>query len=194
MRCGVLIRLLACGLAGLSCEGANAQVRDVGGSVVDLVYPAPLDLRFTVVDLGGKTQSLEAKTQSLQVKETATEVRINLAADVLFDFDKSTIKPEAAKALHDVAQIIIEKGGGRTVRIEGHTDSKGGAAYNQRLSERRADAVKQWLMRTEGLAKVRMTTRGFGATRPVAPNTKPDGSDDPVGRQKNRRVEIVLEK
>ncbi len=194
MRRGALIRLLACLLAGLSCGALSAQVRDVRGSVNDLIYLAPLDLEYSVIDLGGKTQSLEAKTQSLQVRETATEIRINLAADILFDFDKSTIRPEAAKALYDVAQIIAEKGGGRNVRIEGHTDSKGGAVYNQKLSERRADAVNQWLKRTEGLTKVRMTTRGFGATRPVAPNTKPDGSDDPVGRQKNRRVEIVLEK
>jgi outer membrane protein OmpA-like peptidoglycan-associated protein len=145
-------------------------------------------------DIGVKTQGTIAKTQDLQVKETATEIRIELAADVLFDFDKSTIKPEAASALHNVAEIIKAKGKGRGVRIDGHTDGKGNASYNQKLSERRAESVKQWLAQKEGLGQVMMATQGFGMTKPVAPNTNPDGSDDPAGRQKNRRVEIVLEK
>jgi outer membrane protein OmpA-like peptidoglycan-associated protein len=113
---------------------------------------------------------------------------------VLFDFDKATIKPEAATALHHVAEIIKDKGKGRDVRIEGHTDGKGSATYNQRLSGRRAESVKQWLAEKEGLGQVKTTTQGFGATKPVAPNTRPDGSDDPEGRQRNRRVEIVLAK
>lgn len=75
-----------------------------------------------------------------------------------------------------------------------HTDGKGSDAYNQKLSERRADSVRQWLGQKEGLAQVKMTTQGFGAARPVAPNTNKDGSDNPEGRQKNRRVEIVLAK
>jgi outer membrane protein OmpA-like peptidoglycan-associated protein len=167
----------------------------VDSSTVDLVYlPPPIalvdatkSLNFTVIDLAGKTQDL-------QVKETPTEIRIDLAADVLFDFDKATIKPKAASTLHDVAEIIKDKGKGRSVRIDGHTDSKGGDAYNQNLSERRAASVKQWLVEKEGLDKIKMSTQGFGAKRPVAPNAKPDGSDDPDGRQKNRRVEIVLAK
>jgi len=62
------------------------------------------------------------------------------------------------------------------------------------LSDRRAAAVKTWLATTGGLAKTTFSTKGFGAKQPVAPNTKPDGSDDPDGRQKNRRVEIIIAK
>ena len=80
------------------------------------------------------------------------------------------------------------------MRIEGHTDSKGNDAYNQKLSERRAASVKTWFTDKEGLGKVQFATQGFGAKKPVASNTKPDGSDDPEGRQKNRRVEIVIKK
>jgi outer membrane protein OmpA-like peptidoglycan-associated protein len=156
------------------------------GRTLDLVYRIT-DLRFATQDIGGKTQGL-------QMKETATEIRIELAADVLFDFDKATIKPEAATALHQVAQIIKERGKGRAVRIAGHTDSKGTDAYNQKLSERRAESVKQWLTQEEALGNVAMTTQGFGAKQPVAPNTNKDGSDNPEGRQKNRRVDIVLAK
>jgi len=159
---------------------------DLKSAAVDL-KSAAANLRPNAIDVGGKVQDL-------QVKETATEIRIELAADVLFDFDKATIKPEAATALHNVAEIIRDKGKGRAVRIDGHTDGKGGDAYNQKLSERRADSVKQWLAEKEGLGQLKMTTQGFGARRPVAPNVRPDGSDDPVGRQKNRRVEIVLAK
>jgi outer membrane protein OmpA-like peptidoglycan-associated protein len=145
-----------------------------------------LDLIFRIEDMAGKVQDLE-------VKETNEEVRIELAADVLFDFDKSNIRPNAQSALHQVAGIIREKSKG-VIRIEGHTDSKGNDSYNQRLSERRANSVKAWLIQKEGLTNLQFAIQGFGAKKPVAPNTKPDGSDDPDGRQKNRRVEIVIRK
>jgi outer membrane protein OmpA-like peptidoglycan-associated protein len=152
-----------------------------------------LDLVFRVDDLGGKIQDLGGNVQDLQVKETGEEIRIELAADVLFDFDKADLRPAAQKTLHQAAGIIQEKAKG-AVRIEGHTDSKGKDAYNQRLSERRAASVKTWFMVKEGLDKVQFSTQGFGAKKPVASNTKPDGSDDPEGRQKNRRVEIIIKK
>lgn len=145
-----------------------------------------LDLVFHVEDMGGKVQDL-------QVKETGEEIRIDLAADVLFDFDKADLRPAAQQTLHQAADIIWQKAKG-TVRIEGHTDSKGNDAYNQKLSERRAASVKAWFTAKEGLGKVQFSTQGFGAKKPVAPNTKPDGSDDPEGRQKNRRVEIIIKK
>ncbi len=187
--------------------GAAGKVLDAGAKLLDLSGRIT-DLKFIVVDLagkneaiggaaagtGGKAVDLSGGVKDLQVKETATEIRIELSANVLFDFDKATIKPEAAAALHTVAGIIRDKGKGRSVRIDGHTDGKGTPSYNQKLSERRAESVKQWLAQKEGLGHVKMTTQGFGATKPVAPNTKPDGSDDPAGRQKNRRVEIVLAK
>lgn len=145
-----------------------------------------LDLKYEVQDLGGKVQDL-------QIKETDTEVRIELAADVLFDFDKADIRPSARDALRKAASVIRDKGGNE-IRIEGHTDAKGSDAYNQRLSERRAASVKTWLATKEGLNDRRFTTQGLGARKPVAPNKKPDGSDDPEGRQKNRRVEIIAKK
>jgi len=199
MRARPFALLLAFATA-LAAFAAVAQQAETTSRQLDLVfstqnlYARISDLSFVVDDLGGKPTNVAGATQNLEVKETATEIRIELAADVLFDFDKATIKPEAASALHNVALIIRDRGNGRTVRIDGHTDGKGGAAYNQNLSERRADSVKQWLAQKEGVAQARMTTRGFGATKPVVPNTRPDGSDDPAGRQKNRRVEIVLAK
>ncbi len=145
-----------------------------------------LDLVFRVEDMGGKVQSLE-------VKESATEVRIDLAADVLFDFDKADILPKAQSTLKQAADIVREKAKG-TVRLEGHTDAIGSDAHNQKLSEQRAQSVKSWFIEKEGLRNMSFATKGYGASRPVAPNKKPDGSDDPEGRQKNRRVEIVISK
>jgi outer membrane protein OmpA-like peptidoglycan-associated protein len=145
-----------------------------------------LALVFRVEDMGGKVQSLE-------VKESATEVRIELAADVLFDFDKADILPKAQSTLKQAADIVREKAKG-TVRLEGHTDAMGSDAHNQKLSEQRAEAVKSWFIEKEGLRNMSFATKGYGATRPVAPNKKPDGSDDPDGRQRNRRVEIVISK
>lgn len=62
------------------------------------------------------------------------------------------------------------------------------------MSERRAKAVSSWLNENYQVAVERMTTKGYGESQPVAPNTKPDGQDDPVGRQQNRRVEVVIQK
>jgi outer membrane protein OmpA-like peptidoglycan-associated protein len=164
-------------------QSATAQESN---QAVDPTKIKVLNLVFRVDDLGGKVQDL-------QVKETGQEIRIELAADVLFDFDKADLRPAAQKTLHQAAGIIQDKAKG-AVRIEGHTDSKGNDAYNQRLSERRAASVKTWFVDKEGLGKVQFSTQGFGAKKPVASNTKPDGSDDPDGRQKNRRVEIILKK
>jgi outer membrane protein OmpA-like peptidoglycan-associated protein len=129
---------------------------------------------------------------ALTVQESPQQIRLYMAADVLFDFDKSTIRPDAAKTLHQVGDIIRAKSRG-VVRVEGYTDSKGNAAHNARLSEQRAASVKEWLVSREGLDTA-IAALGFGAANPVAPNAKPDGSDDPAGRQQNRRVEIVISK
>jgi outer membrane protein OmpA-like peptidoglycan-associated protein len=112
---------------------------------------------------------------------------------VLFDFDKSTLLPKAEQTLTEVAQVIRERSQG-SIRIEGHTDSKGSDAYNQRLSGQRAESVTTWLRKQSGLATLSFVPQGFGAKRPIAANAKPDGSDDPEGRQKNRRVEIIMRK
>jgi outer membrane protein OmpA-like peptidoglycan-associated protein len=152
----------------------------------------PSDLTLKVLDVVFKIEDFGGQVADLKVKETETDVRIELAADVLFDFDKATLLPKAEATLTKAADFIRERAAG-TVRIEGHTDAKGDDAYNQRLSERRADSVRQWLVR-QRLGSLRFSSRGFGETQPVAPNARPDGADDPDGRQKNRRVEIVISK
>ena len=132
-------------------------------------------------------QSGPAKT------ETASTIEVTLPADILFDFDKAEIRPDAQKPLHEVAELVRAKAHG-PVEIRGYTDALGSDAYNQKLSERRAASVKTWLATKEGLSSVHFATIGFGARNPVAPNRKPDGSDDPDGRQLNRRVTLIIRK
>jgi len=179
-----VLSLIVFALASVS-HAQTAKSSGLQEKVNDLVFKVN-DLVFKVDDMGGKVQSLE-------VKETPIEVRIDLAADVLFDFDKADILPKAQQTLAQAAQIIRDRAKG-VVRIEGYTDAKGSDSYNQKLSERRAMSVKAWFAEKEHLRDVQFATQGFGARNPVAPNQKPDGSDDPEGRQKNRRVEIIFRK
>jgi outer membrane protein OmpA-like peptidoglycan-associated protein len=187
-----LLAALALTATAVLAQQANGKALSV--KVTDLVWPAPKDLIFKIDDLAGASGAIAGKVTDLQIKETTTEIKIDLAADVLFDFDKSTLRPSARTALKQVASIIRDNAKGHIVKIDGYTDSKGSDPYNQRLSDRRAASVKSWLIAKEGLSNVNFESEGFGAKNPVAPNTKPDGSDDPDGRQKNRRVEIIIAK
>lgn len=181
--CRASLALLALAAAA-SAPAAAQQPRAQPGKV--------LELHGKVLDLVGVTTGIDAVLKDLDAKVTPQEVRIELSADVLFDFDSADLKDEAVGSLKKVAQVIAGTPG--TVTVEGHTDSKGEDAYNQALSERRAASVKDWLVRDGGIDAARIATRGLGETRPKAPNERPDGADDPAGRQQNRRVEITIKK
>jgi outer membrane protein OmpA-like peptidoglycan-associated protein len=118
-----------------------------------------------------------------------TPVEFRLPGDVLFAFGRADLSPSADAAIDAVADEIGKTPGKLT--IEGHTDSIDDAALNQKLSEQRAAAVADAL-RTRLGDRFTYETRGFGKSRPIAPNQRPDGSDDPDGRAQNRRVEIRL--
>lgn len=166
-------------------QQAGARVADLQARVVDLI--------FRTEDLAGGAGDIGGKVEDLQVRETATEVVIDLAADVLFEFDKAVILPKAENTLKKAAKVIRERSQG-VVSITGHTDSRGDDSYNLRLSRQRADSVRNWFAQKAGLGTIRFTTEGMGEKQPVAPNEKSDGSDDPENRQKNRRVNIVIKK
>lgn len=138
----------------------------------------------------GKTQDISGLLRDLNAEVRGREVRIALSADVLFDFDKADLRPEARPALGKVV-AVLKSYPNATARIDGHTDGKGDDAYNLKLSQRRAEAVRKHLA-AQG-ATLRMSTQGWGKKKPVVPNTGPDGKDDPEGRRKNRRVEITVQ-
>jgi outer membrane protein OmpA-like peptidoglycan-associated protein len=123
-----------------------------------------------------------------EILETRREARgliVNLS-DVLFDPNRATLKPGAREKLSKLAGILLAYPGPYQMQIEGHTDSIGPEAYNQRLSEDRAGAVRDYLIQAALPAGRLVGVRGFGKVRPVATN------DTPEGRQTNRRVEIVI--
>jgi outer membrane protein OmpA-like peptidoglycan-associated protein len=197
-------------LSILLCAGPVLSAQELKPTALDLIYKS-LDLKYTVEDLGGgaenlkgknadaagsssalKTEIVDLKAAGADIKESETEIKISLQGEILFDFDKSNLRPAAESTLAQVAKMIGSYPRAR-VLIEGYTDAKGSDSYNARLSDRRAVSVKNWFTK-HGVAANSMQTHGWGAAKPVAPNTHPDGSDDPDGRQRNRRVEITIKK
>jgi OOP family OmpA-OmpF porin len=103
---------------------------------------------------------------------------------VHFDFDKSTLRPEAIVILDNAAGLLTTQER-VVVEVAGHTDSVGTEQYNQKLSERRANAVQDYLV-SKGIKASRLSARGYGEVQPVATN------DTDEGRQANRRVELIV--
>jgi outer membrane protein OmpA-like peptidoglycan-associated protein len=134
----------------------------------------------------------EITTPDIRVQQGNGLTVFTLESDILFDFDQSTIRPDAETALQQVSRAIARRYPDNAMQIRGHTDSVGRDDYNQALSERRATAVQAWLEQ-QGEITDRVTIRGYGESQPIAPNTQPDGSDNPQGRQLNRRVEIIIQ-
>jgi outer membrane protein OmpA-like peptidoglycan-associated protein len=184
-------------LLSVVAPGLSAQERATGETTLERRAPPP---RGVTVEQGGVPltgtvapgQAVEISGANVVVIEDTPRVtRIAVRNDVLFDFDKAELRPEAAEALTRVAEIIRQRAP-RAVGIIGHTDSVGAEAYNQTLSERRARSVEQWLSaHASGLPP--MQASGRGEAEPVAPNAL-DGRDNPEGRQRNRRVEVLLER
>jgi outer membrane protein OmpA-like peptidoglycan-associated protein len=132
----------------------------------------------------GTTLGLEGALKELKAEVTPQEIVIDLSADVLFDFDKADLKPAAEAQLQNLLTVVNSRPNA-SVAIEGHTDVRGDDAYNQALSQRRAESVRTWLT-THGVAGGRITATGAGESRPVrAGATEAD-------HQANRRVEIRI--
>ena len=130
-----------------------------------------------------RAQELAAQVDDLQAKLTNRGLVLTLG-DVLFDTGQATLKPGGARAVDRLVAFLNDYPQ-RTVLVEGFTDEVGSETTNQRLSERRADAVRQSLL-SSGIAASRIRTRGYGEAYPVASNA------NAAGRQQNRRVEVVI--
>jgi outer membrane protein OmpA-like peptidoglycan-associated protein len=180
-------------VAGAGETLPQAAPQELKSPPVDLRVAPPIALQFQMLDLQLRVEDVKGAVQALAMKETKTEVKIELSGDVLFDFDKADIRPAAEPALQRVKEIISQYPRAN-ISIDGYTDGKGDDTYNRRLSDKRAAAVKGWLVQKGGVEEKRIKTKGWGRANPAAPNTNPDGSDNPEGRQKNRRVEITVKK
>jgi outer membrane protein OmpA-like peptidoglycan-associated protein len=121
----------------------------------------------------------------VETRRTALGVVMNLGSDAVeFDFDKATLRPENRELLSRIAGVLLTSTGYR-VQIHGHTDDIGSSEYNQRLSERRAKAVQDYLV-DAGIDPGIVSTKGHGKANPLLPGTTPKA------RAKNRRVEIGI--
>jgi outer membrane protein OmpA-like peptidoglycan-associated protein len=134
------------------------------------------------------TQAMREKLREqlnaiLQTRDTARGLIVNLS-DVLFDFDRATLKPGAKEKLAKVSGILLAYPS-LHMNVEGHTDSVGTDEYNLKLSERRADSVRDYLT-SNGISTANVQAVGLGKDGPVASN------DTATGRQQNRRVEMVV--
>ena len=130
-----------------------------------------------------RSQLLNQLNSILQTRDSARGLIVNMS-DVLFDTGSYTLKPGAREKLAKISGILLAHPG-LTLQIEGHTDSVGTDDFNQQLSERRADSVRDFLAE-QGVPASSITAHGFGKTQPVATNDTADG------RQRNRRVELVV--
>jgi outer membrane protein OmpA-like peptidoglycan-associated protein len=130
-----------------------------------------------------RAQLLNQLNSILQTRDSARGLIVNMS-DVLFDTGSYTLKPGAREKLAKISGILLAHPG-LTLQIEGHTDSVGTDEFNQQLSERRADSVRDFLAEN-GVSASSITARGFGKAQPVATNDTADG------RQRNRRVELVV--
>ena len=174
-------RIAAAGAEADRLKQENEAQRAAKQAELDSAAKQTARLEAEKVEL--RTQLLSQFNAILQTRDTARGLIVNMS-DVLFDTAKYSLRPLAREKLAKVAGIVSGHPGLR-LAVEGHTDSVGGDDYNQRLSEQRGDAVRDYLTQ-QGMPVSSVTAKGFGKTQPVASN------DTAAGRQQNRRVEIVI--
>ncbi len=180
-------------------EGLRAEITFEGANIPPLRTDSLTGIYRAELPVGSYTAIVKAEgyiTQSSPLvveKDKITEKNFSLVSvgmtitlrGVYFEFNKATIKPESYRVLDEAASILKENSK-ILVEIQGHTDNIGADAYNQKLSERRAYAVVNYFVTQHGIDPRRLKAKGFGETKPIAPNTTEEG------RALNRRVEFVV--
>lgn len=187
--------VLAFGLWASACATRPAAERAGAPAPPAAAEPSPFTDRELMDELArqGVGQETPAGEElQTEIRETPRGVVITFR-QVFFAFDSADLTPVARQEVERMAAVLnhpraIE----RRIALEGHTDAIGTEQYNLELSRRRASAVAQEIV-ARGVRRDRLTVRGFGKQRPVAPDTLPDGTDNPAGRARNRRVEAVLQ-
>jgi outer membrane protein OmpA-like peptidoglycan-associated protein len=160
-------------------QSGNPRTGAVAGAIAGAAIGGAIGHRMD------QQQKELAQIQGVEVtRPSEGEIAVNLTNDILFDFNSASLRPDSQQTLRDLASNFRNYPD-EQVTIEGHTDSVGTPSYNQTLSQQRASAVSTYLA-TEGVPSQRITSIGYGETRPKASN------DTPEGRQLNRRVEIHI--
>ena len=137
------------------------------------------------------TETVKKIETELNAEKIPEGIRINVAETILFDFDKYNVRAQAKPTLTKI-NLLLRHYKNAQIFINGHTDNRGEDSYNLELSQKRAAAVKYYFINVFKVQNTRMQTKGYGKTKPISPNHNLDGSDNPVGREKNRRVELII--
>lgn len=193
-------------------QGVDASLYKVAGNNFDFVAnakttPEPFVFpvqRGTSYKMNGNKEGFWPSIDNLSVSEDEERdtidqvfyidpiIRIHIKIpNVYFAFDKSNIIDFYKEQIDSVVKILNDHPG-YSVEIQGYTDSKGSDDYNQKLSERRANEVKTFLIKKKAIAEGRVVAKWFGKSNPAVPNELPNGEDDPEGRAQNRRVEFKI--
>ncbi len=157
---------------GVSVDAAGCPLDSDGDGVPDYLDKCPITPKGAKVDKDGCTEKLAEK--------------VSIALQIEFDSGKADIKSKYEEQIKKVADFMTTYPE-TTAVIEGHTDNVGKEASNVRLSTRRSESVRTYLIEKFGIAPARLITKGFGSSQPVADNATPEG------RQKNRRITAVIE-
>jgi OOP family OmpA-OmpF porin len=168
---------------GFVGDARGHVVTDGYGECVKTGFPPPAGVKCE----GPKVAEAPATAPAPAPLPEAKTEAIALNATTLFDFDKSNLRPLGKEKLDELVAKIKSHQAVDSITITGHTDSVGTDAYNQKLSERRAKSVRNYMVKAGIDASLITSTSGMGETKPVASNDTADG------RQQNRRVEIVVE-
>jgi|GEM_PF-5499155 photosystem I P700 chlorophyll a apoprotein A2 len=182
-----LMKITIPGIAVPSVRAPRVEPPTIEPPEIKVPIPRFPEQQYPVIDVP------ELSGPGVRLQEGADLAIITLDGAILFDFDQSELRTDARTTLQRILNVLNSRYPGAALEIHGHTDSMGTLEYNQTLSERRAESVGNWLV-ARGIPAERLQIIGFGETTPVAPNARPDGSDYPEGRQKNRRVEVVIHK
>jgi outer membrane protein OmpA-like peptidoglycan-associated protein len=176
----------------ISVDGATwIEVGRISGGTaeIDISKAAKVGERYRyvkVTDLKSACTGQHPGADIDAIGAIGSALAISLDASMLLGFDESTLRPDAQAALLEAVNRLATFGAA-AITVEGHTDNVGTADYNLKLSQARADAVRSFLLSRPELKGRAITAKGFGALRPVAPNTTDEG------RRSNRRVELVIE-
>ena len=139
-----------------------------------------------VVSKDGTNDGLKnVKREFQDAKQTNEGILVSLSSDLLFNTNSSYLTESAKGELSKLSKVLLGDKSTAKIRVDGHTDATGTADYNLWLSEKRAVSVQKFLI-DSGVSESRITTKGVGQTKPIADNKTADG------RQKNRRVEVVI--
>ena len=117
--------------------------------------------------------------------------KITVRINIYYEFDKSKLTAEAKRTIDTMLMPLFDLFPNAIVEIGSHTDSIGSDVYNEKLSQRRSESVVSYMI-AKGISRDKLVAKGYGASMPIAPNTNPNGSDNPEGRQKNRRTEFKI--